>query len=189
MADDCKAKGAQQNGRAAPGNGWYSAALMKAARLSVALCLLSAPTPAVAQEAVYIVRHAERADQSADSRLSSDGIKRASSLSRMLADAGITHIFTSEARRTIDTASPLASAAHLTPRQLPAADVAALAAAVTALGPRDRALVVGHSNTVPELLRALHVDTPITIADSDFANLFIVLPQKNARPTLLRLKY
>ena len=55
--------------------------------------------------------------------------------------------------------------------------------------PHDRALVVGHSNTVPELLRALKVATPITIADAEYDNLFIVVPQKDAPPLLLRLKY
>jgi phosphohistidine phosphatase SixA len=169
-------------------NGWYSAALMKAAHLLV-LLLIAAPPAVLAQEAVYVVRHAERADQSPDSPLSADGIRRAAALGKMLRDAGITHVFTSEARRTIDTARPLASGAQLTPRRLPAADVAALAAALTALGAHDRALVVGHSNTVPELLRALHVDTPITIADSEFDNLFIVVPRKDAPPALMRLRY
>jgi hypothetical protein len=50
-------------------------------------------------------------------------------------------------------------------------------------------LVVGHSNTVPALLVALHVDTAVAIADSDYDNLFIVVPQKEGRPVLLRLKY
>ena len=50
-------------------------------------------------------------------------------------------------------------------------------------------LVVGHSNTVPALLKALHVDAAISIADADYDNLFIVVPQKEGRPVLLRLKY
>ena len=161
---------------------------MKAAHILV-LLLIAAPPAALAQEAVYIVRHAERADQSADSLLSDAGVARAASLARMLRDAGITHVFTSKLRRTIETARPLASALHLTPQQLEGSDVPALAVKLSALGPRDRALVVGHSNTVPELLRALHVDPPITIADSEFDNLFIVVTHRDRPPTLLRLKY
>ena len=42
---------------------------------------------------------------------------------------------------------------------------------------------------VPELLRALHIATPITIADSEFDNLFIVVAHPGRPPTLLRLKY
>jgi phosphohistidine phosphatase SixA len=107
----------------------------------------------------------------------------------MLRDAGVTQIFTSELRRTIATAAPLAAARHLTPQSVPAADAGTLAARITAAGPRDRILVVGHSNTVPALLGALHVDASITIADEDYDNLFIVVPQKEGRPVLLRLKY
>jgi len=142
-----------------------------------------------AQEAIYIVRHAERLDQSPDSPLSADGVGRAYRLREMLRTAGVTHIFTTELRRTIETAKPLADALRLAPQQLPGADVKPLAARLAALTPHDRALVVGHSNTVPEILRALNVTTPVTIGDTDFANLFIVVPQKDAPPLLLRLKY
>ena len=151
--------------------------------------MLASARRSPAQEAIYVVRHAERADQSADSALSSEGVGRSYTLRDMLKDAGITRIFTSELRRTIDTAMPLAAAAHLTPQQVPAADAAALAARVSASGPRDRVLVVGHSDTVPALLRALHVDAAVTLGDSDYDNLFIVIPQKEGRPVLLRLKY
>jgi broad specificity phosphatase PhoE len=151
-------------------------------------CAAAAPL-ASAQEAIYIVRHAERADQSADSGLSTKGVGRAYQLRDLLKEAGVTRIFTTELRRTIETAAPLGAAIHVTPRQVAAADADALAAAIAASGPRDRVLVVGHSNTVPALLRALHVDATVTIGDNDYDNLFIVIPQKEGRPVLLRLKY
>ena len=151
--------------------------------------LLASARPAPAQEVIYIVRHAERADQSADSGLSTAGVGRSYKLRDMLHDADITRIFTTELRRAIDTATPLAAARHLTPLPIPADDVEALAARIASSGPRDRVLVVGHSNTVPALLRALHVDPPIAIADDDYDNLFIVVPQRDGRPVLLRLKF
>ena len=49
----------------------------------------------------------------------------------------------------------------MTPQTLPGAEVAALASRLASLGARDRALVVGHSNTVPQLLRALKIDTAV----------------------------
>ena len=117
-------------------------------------------TCARAQEAIYVVRHAERADQSPDSPLSTDGVGRAAALEQ-----------TCCATPASPTSSPPSRGARsrppsrwpprcsLTPQQLPGADVAALAArADGARSPHDRALVVGHSNTVPELLRALNVD-------------------------------
>jgi broad specificity phosphatase PhoE len=154
------------------------------------LFAFAAPAPvASAQEAIYVVRHAERADQSADSPLSSEGVGRSYKLRDALKEAGVTTIFTSDLRRTIETAAPLAAATHVTARQVPAADTAALAAAIASAGRRDRVLVVGHSNTVPALLAALHVAEAVAIDDSDYDNLFIVVPQKEGRPVLLRLKY
>ena len=149
--------------------------------------LLSAAPAARAQEAIYLVRHAERADQSADPPLSTDGVGRSYRLRDMLKDAGITRIFTSELRRTIDTAAPLASAIHVSPQRI--ADADALAARIAASSARDRILVVGHSNTLPALLHALHVEPPIAIADDAYDNLFIVVFPRDGRPVLLRLKY
>ncbi len=163
--------------------------VIRVAALLFLVAFAAPPSRASAQEAIYVVRHAERADQSADSALSTDGIGRSYKLRDALRDAGITGIFTSELRRTIDTAAPLASAIQVTPRQVAAADAEALAAAIAASGSRDRILVVGHSNTVPALLRALHVDAAVAIGDNDYDNLFIVIPRKEGRPVLLRLKY
>jgi phosphohistidine phosphatase SixA len=107
----------------------------------------------------------------------------------MLKDAGITHVYTTTLKRTLDTAAPLAAAINVRAERLSTADTQALATRLAALGPHDRALVVGHSNTVPELIRALHSDTTIAISDEEYDNLFIVVPHKNAPSTLLRLKY
>jgi phosphohistidine phosphatase SixA len=161
----------------------------RAALAAATIVLLLAPAAARAQEAIYIVRHAERLDQSPDSPLSTDGVGRSFKLRDLLRDAGIAHIFTTELRRTIDTAKPLAEALRVTPQQLSGPDVSALASRLTSLGDRDRALVVGHSNTVPQLLRALGVNTPVTIADGDYDNVFIVVPTKDSAPVLLRLKF
>ena len=162
----------------------------RAAVLLVASIAVLAPArTARAQEAIYIVRHAERLDQSRDSPLSTDGAGRARRLREMLVAAGITHIFTSEFQRTIETAKPLADELHLTSQALPSADVQLLASKLAALKPHDRALVVGHSNTVPQLLRALKIDTAVIVNDSDYDNLFIVVPVKESAPSLLRLKF
>jgi len=150
---------------------------------------IAASQAAAAQEAVYLVRHAEREDASPDSKLSAAGEARATRLAEWLGPAHITHIYTTELRRTIQTAMPFAAAAHLSPQQSPAADSPGLVARVQGLGPHDRVLVVGHSNTIPDLLRGFGVRTPVTIADSEFDNIFIVVPRKDAEPVLLRFKY
>ena len=159
--------------------------------LAVALVLsaVAAARPARAQEVVFLVRHAERADNSKDSPLSASGIGRAARLAAMLEDAGITAIYTTEYRRTKETAAPLGRAVHVTPVVVSAADGDALARKVRASGPHDRVLVVGHSNTVPDLIRALGVASPVTIGEAEYDNLFILIPQPGGAPRLVRLRF
>src|SRR5690606_18387538 len=73
---------------------------------------------------VIVVRHAERADAGAaagaamtaspDPELSAAGKARAQGLAAMLKDVGVAAIYTTEYRRTIDTAQPLADALSVT---------------------------------------------------------------------------
>ncbi len=50
-------------------------------------------------------------------------------------------------------------------------------------------LIVGHSNTVPDLLQRLGIRDAITIADAECDNLFIVVRPAAGEPTLIRLRY
>jgi len=49
------------------------------------------------------------------------------------------------------------------------------------------ALVVGHGNTIPELMKALGVATPIAIPENDYSEIFVVLVHDP--PQLFRLHY
>jgi phosphohistidine phosphatase SixA len=144
---------------------------------------------AAAQEVVYVVRHAERADDEKLSLLSAEGHGRAARLAGILRDAGITHIVVTEYQRTAQTAAPLAGRLGLTPAVIPADDPAALLSGLRAAGPKARVLVAGHSDTVPALLKALGCREPITIAKTEYDNLFLVIPRDNTSPVLLRLRY
>jgi len=87
---------------------------MKALALFI-LLFVSAPIVS-AQPIVVIVRHAEKAANGGnDPDLSSAGRARAEALARILKDSGITAIFTSEFKRTQETAVPTATSAHVTP--------------------------------------------------------------------------
>ena len=156
---------------------------------AIALFVISTAAAAAAQEAVFVVRHAERADQSADPPLSPEGRARAERLASMLKDAGITRIYTTDLHRTIDTAAPLASRLGVRPDALPAADQAALVARIKAAAPSDRLLVVGHSNTVPAILAALGATTPVALGDSEYDNLFLVVPRQGAAPVVVRMRF
>jgi broad specificity phosphatase PhoE len=131
---------------------------------------------ASAQEVVFVVRHAERLDDSSDSPLSADGKARATRLAEHLRNARITAIFATQFVRTADTAKPLADRLGLQLQRVPAAQTTVLLARLRALGPKARVLVVGHSDTVPTILTQLGSKDAVTIAPDEYDNLFVVLP-------------
>ena len=153
------------------------------------LWLLVTPTVAAAQGAVFVVRHAERADTSADTLLSTVGHTRAMRLGEILKTAGITQIYTTNLRRTVQTAAPLAKALQITPTEIPISDLDALFTKLHAATRQERVLVVGHSITVPEILRRLGVTAPITIGETDYDDLFIVIPREGSDALFVRMKY
>ena len=103
----------------------------------------------------------------------------------MLTDSGIVTIYTSEYKRTIETAVPLARKLNITPTTVSAKESGTLPTKLHEL--TGNALVVGHGNTIPSLLKALGIDTPIEIPDSDYGQVFIVA--LGEKPQLLRLRY
>ena len=160
------------------------------------LVVLATATPAVAQRAVFVVRHAERADGGAttmmaatDPPLSDAGAARAERLAALVADAGVTAAYATEYQRTISTVEPLARRLGLSVQQVPARDTAALVARIRGSGPDDVVVVAGHSNTVPDILKAIGVTEAVAIGDDEYDNLFIVVPRGSGPPALLRLKY
>lgn len=129
---------------------------------------------------IFLVRHAERADttsggpatMAADPDLSEAGRARAASLAAMLKDARISAIFVTEYKRTQQTAAPLAKALGLTPTVITSKDTPGLVAKLRETD--GNALVVGHSNSVPDIITALGVKGAPSIADTEYDNLFIV---------------
>jgi broad specificity phosphatase PhoE len=164
--------------------------MSKRSLLILVLALLVA-APAAAQSSVFLVRHAERADTGmspapgADPDLSEAGKARAESLATVLKDANITVIFTTEYKRTQTTAAPLAKALGLTAKIVPAKSTADLVKQIRA--EKGNVLVVGHGNTVPDIIKSLGVSTPVTIPDDQFDKLFIVSREPSL--SVLQLHY
>jgi phosphohistidine phosphatase SixA len=165
--------------------------LVKSTAFALLLLLIGA-APAAAQRTVFLVRHAERADASAspptmaaDPELSAAGRERAASLAAALKDAKITTICATEFKRTQQTAAPLAKALGLTTTIVSADHTAELIKRVKSS--KGNILVVGHSNTVPDVVKGLGIGLPVTIEDNAFDNLFVVT--LGAKPSMLRLHY
>lgn len=125
------------------------------------------------------VRHAEKESGGDDPALTEQGKARAAALADLLAGAGVTHLFASEYRRTLDTLAPLSDAVGIEVTRRPARDVAALASFALAAPSGSVVVVAGHSNTVPELVRAcggavLHVDERGFLDEASYDRLFLV---------------
>ena len=144
---------------------------------------------AYAQRAVFLVRHADRLDQSEDSPLSPAGEERAQRLAGLLKEAGITAIYTSQFQRTIKTAAPLARVLKISPVRLPVTDREGLFKRIQTEHREEIVLIVGHDRSVPALLKLLGHPEDITIAPHEYDNLFVVVPKGNSPPTVLRLRY
>ena len=138
---------------------------------------------------IVFVRHAERADQSKDTLLSEQGQARAVRLATVLSELGVRKIYVTEYQRTQQTAQPLAQQLGLTPVRINASDSAALLRQLRKEGHQDPVLVVGHSDTLPELIKQLGVKEPAEIRPDEFYHLYIVVTHRLGRPTLLHLRY
>ena len=151
--------------------------------LSILLLLV---TVANAAPVVFIVRHAEKASVGGkDPELSVQGQKRAEALANILKDSQITAVFVSEFKRTQETAAPTARAAHVNPTVVPANDIGVIAEKLRTLN--GNALVVGHGNTITDVLRALGTATPVNIPEDDYTEMFAVAVGDTLQ--LVRLHY
>lgn len=144
-------------------------------------------TPAPAQEAILVVRHAEQTAPP-DVVLTEAGHRRAATLALRLKDVGINAIFTTTAVRTQETAVPTARALGITPKIVAPQDIEGLVRRIRTEHARDRILIVNHSLNLPALLRALGHRDPPTIGPDDYDHLFIIVPRADGPPTVLTLR-
>jgi broad specificity phosphatase PhoE len=138
----------------------------------------------------YLVRHAERLNNTNDSPLSATGHTRAGILQDTLADKNISQVFASTFVRTQQTAQPLATAKNLELTLYRPDTTAGFIERLKSVGSRN-VLVVGHSNTIPQIVEALSGEA-VSIPDDDFDNLFIVTIKRGwgpARKTLVKTTY
>lgn len=159
----------------------------------VVLGVSAAAGSALAQQTVVLVRHAERADSkpgapasmASDPDLSDAGRARAETLAAMLKDAKIATIISTEYKRTRQTAEPLAKALGLAVTAIKASESANVVKAVRAAS--GNVLIVGHSNTIPDVIKALGAPPPEEIRDDEYDNLYVLT--LGPTPTVVRLHF
>jgi len=148
---------------------------------------------------VYLVRHAEKAaEPAADPPLLEAGNKRADELARMLGKAGIKTIYTSQYLRAKQTAEPLAKQLGISPtvipvrmgenpRQLSPHYLTEMAERIYS-NTGGAVLIVGHSNTIPEIIKALGGDIAPTIDETVFDDLFVVTVYAKGKAKVAHLR-
>ncbi len=144
---------------------------------------------------VVLVRHAEKELVTInDPPLAAAGERRAERLAQMFGDARgvgrIEAIYVSDARRSQQTAAPLAARLAVRPIVLPAStDASTLASRVLREQRGGRAMIVGHSDTVPDLVTELSGQSVPPMRDDEYDNVYIVTVPTFGKASVLRLKY
>ena len=150
---------------------------------------------------VFLVRHAEKdTAPPGNPPLSEPGRKRAEALARALRDSGIKAIFTSHLLRTQQTAEPVGKLLGLVPGSIPLKMDPANPRRVSDESIREvvdkvhahaggAVLVVGHSDTVPEVIRMLGGSEAPSIDEKQFDDLFVVTVYEKGKAKVARLKY
>lgn len=120
---------------------------------------------------VLLLRHADR--QAAVDALTAAGTARAEVLAHVMEKSGVSAIYTSEAARTQQTAAPTASLLGITPVAVAASDVAGLVSTIRTNHSGQKVLVVGHSDTVPQII-AEFGGPAVTIGSNEYDNLYVL---------------
>jgi phosphohistidine phosphatase SixA len=122
---------------------------------------------------IYVVRHGEKSAPSGDVPLSGAGLQRAEDLKETLKDKKIEAVYSTNTKRTHQTAAPTSSFFN-TSAVLYSDGDSLMKALIKAK--KKNTLVVGHSNTVPQMLRAIGLNPGFegNIPDNQYDNLFEV---------------
>jgi broad specificity phosphatase PhoE len=153
------------------------------------LCSFLALPIAHAQQAIYLIRHAEQMLDVEDPPITRAGQQRAKTWASILRDADIKVIYTSRKRRTKQTGAPIAQALKVPLETMSRKDVAGLVDRLRTRHADDSVLVIGHMRTIPKLVKALGYSEDGTIQRGDYDNLFVIVPEGENVATVLRLRY
>ena len=172
---------------------WTAIQCIRAGGCLAVLTFVCLSIPTMAGEAldsaqVFLVRHAEKETTGEDPDLSAAGRQRAIDLARTLRNAGINVIYSTDFVRTQETAAALAEQLGLHPLTYDWNELDALAAKLGRRG--TRALVVGHSDTTPELVGLLGGDPGAPIDEpTEYDRLYLVTLGPDGTVTTVLLRY
>ncbi len=137
---------------------------------------------------VFLVRHAEKAELTRDPELSDAGHERAVELAKVLRDAKIEFVHSSDFIRTRDTAAPTAAMSKAEVEPYNHGDLEALVEKLRSRGGRH--LVVGHSTTTPKMAALLGGEAGEAIEEhGEFDRLYIVTVDTDGKASTVLMRY
>ncbi len=134
-------------------------------------CVILSCGMAVAQN-IFVVRHAEKISETAD-ELSAMGKERAACLANTLKDAPVVEAIASPTERAKSTAKPTADQNKVEVKSMKADDYSSIAAEAKKQTAMGNVLIVGHSNTVPQIVKAL-TGKDVTVGSAEYDKLFVI---------------
>lgn len=147
---------------------------MKTRLLTLTLLLVASFSSLATNYSLYLVRHAEKqADGTKDPALTRCGHIRAKQLAEMLKNIDIDIVYSTHYKRTMSTASPTATAKNLPIKQYAPNGLSQLVRVLKQK--KQNALIVGHSNTTPQLLAELTESSVKPMTEKEYQHLFQVL--------------
>ncbi|MDJ0941685.1 MAG: histidine phosphatase family protein [Woeseiaceae bacterium] len=144
---------------------------------------------------IIFVRHADKvASADSDPRLSEAGERRVAELTRQMLYAdviqGVDAIYATPYRRSQLTVQPLADALDLPINTYDASDTEEVLETILKRHKGKVILVVGHSNTVPQLMYDLGASKRVPpIAEDEYDNIYVVAIPWFGKTKTIRLRY
>jgi len=160
----------------------------------IAVALAVVAYRSVTTTTVVLVRHAEKALSTIDDPpLSPEGEQRSERLAQMFGErdgAGrLDAIYVTNTRRTQQTAAPLAARLHVVPVVLSGVDAVGTAARLLREHRGGTVLIIGHSNTLPQLIRELSGKDIKPLAENDYSDIYVLSVPRFGGASVLRMKY
>ena len=141
-------------------------------KVTLVICAVLFLQPCLANEnfSLYLVRHAEKEANSKNPPLTQCGKARARQLAELLSTTQIKSIYSTRYQRTLSTAAPLSNKLNIAIKNYNPKQLAQFALQLKQT--RKNTLIVGHSNTTPELVQLLSDQQVEPINEENYQNLY-----------------
>lgn len=137
-----------------------------------------------------LVRHAETTGIGSDPALSPAGVERANALARALNNVTLSAVYSTNFKRTQQTAEAVAADQTLLIDPYDPFDLDPFVDGVLKDFEGEVILVVGHSNTTPALLNVLTgTNNYQNLPETEYDNMYLVTLAEKGRATVIHLKY